>query len=119
MFRYIDRVEKMLYLFLWKCPPFLIYLFLYSSVKNTNGKIEGDYFTTMLYTNIVGDNLLVGAKNILYKLNAQELRLTQTLRWSSLEPEIDNCLVKGKTVSECQNYIKVLEQYKVSRFKLY
>ena len=109
----------MLYLFLWKCPPFLIYLFLYSSVKNTNGKIEGDYFTTMLYTNIVGDNLLVGAKNILYKLNAQELRLTQTLRWSSLEPEIDNCLVKGKTVSECQNYIKVLEQYKVSRFKLY
>ena len=68
----------------------------------------------MLYTNIVGDNLLVGAKNILYKLNAQELRLTQTLRWSSLEPEIDNCLVKGKTLVECQNYIKVLQQYKVS-----
>ena len=67
----------------------------------------------MLYTNIVGDNLLVGAKNILYKLNAQELRLTQTLRWSSLEPEIDNCLVKGKTLAECQNYIKVLQQYKV------
>ena len=68
----------------------------------------------MLYTNIVGDNLLVGAKNILYKLNAQELRLTQTLRCSSLEPEIDNCLVKGKTLVECQNYIKVLQQYKVS-----
>ena len=87
---------------------------LYFSGKISNGKNEGDYFTTMLYTNIVGNNLLVGAKNILYKLNAQELRLTQTLRWSSLEPEIDNCLVKGKTLSECQNYIKVLEQYKVS-----
>ena len=81
-------------------------------------KNGGDYFTTMLYSNIVGDNLLIGAKNILYKLNAQELRVTQTLRWSSLEPEIDNCLVKGKTLSECQNYIKVLEQYKVRSIKL-
>ena len=85
----------------------------FSSSKTVNSKNNGDHFTTMLYTNIVDDHLLVGAKNILYKLNAQELRLTQTLRWNSLEKEIDNCLVKGKTISECQNYIKVLEQYKV------
>jgi hypothetical protein len=92
---------------------------LFSSSKTVNSKNNGDHFTTMLYTNIVDDHLLVGAKNILYKLNAQELRLTQTLRWNSLEPEIDNCLVKGKTILECQNYIKVLEQYKVRDYFKY
>ena len=91
---------------------------MFFSANNVEKKNDvGDFFTTMLYTNIVGDNLLVGAKNILYKLNAQELRLTQTLRWNSLGPEIENCLVKGKTISECQNYIKVLQQYKVCVLK--
>ena len=92
---------------------------LFNCSRTVKSKANGDLFTTMLYTNIVDDHLLVGAKNILYKLNAQELRLTQTLRWNSLEPEIDNCLVKGKTILECQNYIKVLEQYKVRNYFKY
>jgi len=56
---------------------------------------------------------MVGARNILYKLSAEELRLTQTLHWHSLDPDRESCLVKGKTLTECQNYIKVLHQYRV------
>ena len=67
----------------------------------------------MLYTNIPEDVLVIGARNILYKLDAQEFRLTQTMRWPSKEAEVEKCHVKGKRLLECQNYIKVLQQYKV------
>ena len=74
-----------------------------------------DFFTTMLHTWMPEDTLLVGARNILYKLEAHpELRLTQTMRWASLDKEVDNCLVKGKSHTDCQNYIKVLQQFKVT-----
>ena len=69
----------------------------------------------MLHTWMPEDTLLVGARNILYKLEAHpELRLTQTMRWASLDKEVDNCLVKGKSHTDCQNYIKVLQQFKVT-----
>ena len=83
--------------------------------SGTSGGLRNnsDFFTTMLYTNIVQDVLVVGARNILYKLDAQEFRLTQAMRWPSLEAEVEKCHVKGKEHYECQNYIKVLQQYKV------
>lgn len=56
---------------------------------------------------------MIGARNMIYKLSAEELRLTQTLQWHSLDPDRESCLVKGKTLLECQNYIKVIQQYKV------
>lgn len=59
------------------------------------------------------DILMVGARNILYKLSAEELRLTQTLQWHSLDLDRESCLVKGKSILECQNYIKVLQQFRV------
>ena len=43
-----------------------------------------DHFTTMLYTHLTDEALLVGARNILYKLSVDELRLKQTLTWHSL-----------------------------------
>lgn len=58
-------------------------------------------------------NLLVAGKNILYKLNASNLELKQSLRWYPHKAGIDNCIVKGRSVSECQNYIDILLQYKV------
>ena len=81
--------------------------------SSLGGDGGGDYFTTMLYTWMPQDVLLVGARNILYKLDAQELQLTQTMRWNSLDKEVENCHVKGKQPYECQNYIKVLQQFKV------
>ena len=72
---------------------------------------NGDFFTTMLYTHMTDESLLVGARNILYKLSVDELRLRQTLIWNSLDLDRDSCFVKGKNMVECQNYIKVLQQY--------
>ena len=92
-----------------------------------------DHFTTMLYTHLTDEALLVGARNILYKLSVDELRLKQTLTWHSLgkskksanlvilreinsqcsvlDMDRESCIVKGNDAEECQNYIKVLQQY--------
>lgn len=80
-----------------------------------NGSISAettDYFTVMLYTHMTDEALIVGARNILYKLSVDELRLRQTLTWYSLDLDRESCLVKGKNPKECQNYIKVLQQYR-------
>ena len=71
-------------------------------------------FFTIMHLDLHQDILMVGARNILYKLSAEELRLTQTLQWHSLDQDRESCLVKGKSIIECQNYIKVLQQFKVS-----
>ena len=41
-----------------------------------------------------GGNLLIGARNIMYKLSAAELRLTQTLLWHSSDFDRESCSVK-------------------------
>jgi formate dehydrogenase maturation protein FdhE len=81
--------------------------------NNLTRFLNQEFFTMMLYTNLDQDILMVGARNILYKLSAEELRLTQTLQWHSLDQDRESCLVKGKNIIECQNYIKVLQQFKV------
>ena len=53
----------------------------------------------MLYTHMTDEALVVGARNILYKLSVDELRLKQTLTWNSVELDRDSCLVKGKVAS--------------------
>ena len=88
----------------------------YQSFSGTLKKAEknesvSDYFTIMLYTHMADEALLVGARNILYKLSVEELRLRQTLTWHSIDLDRESCLVKGKDAQECQNYIKVLQQY--------
>lgn len=90
--------------------------------NNNNGNLtrllNQEYFTMMLYTNLDQDILMVGARNILYKLSAEELRLTQTMQWHSLDQDRESCLVKGKSILECQNYIKVLQQFKVNSLRI-
>jgi hypothetical protein len=85
-----------------------------SGNNNMTRFLNQEYFTMMLYTNLDQDILMVGARNILYKLSAEELRLTQTLQWHSLDQDRESCLVKGKSIVECQNYIKVLQQFRVN-----
>ncbi len=55
--------------------------------------------------------LLIGARNMVYKLSAWELRLTQTLHWPAEETARETCVVKGKTRDDCQNFIVVMQQY--------
>ena len=66
-----------------------------TSVAGTDSQTQ-DFFTVMLYTHMTDEALVVGARNILYKLSVDELRLKQTLTWNSVELDRDSCLVKGK-----------------------
>ena len=80
-----------------------------------------DTFSTLLYTEVAPSGsaggtedepvLLVGAKNIVYKLSAAELRLKQTLVWHATDFDRDACSVKGQAKEICQNYIVLLQQY--------
>ena len=67
-----------------------------SSTSVAGTESTQDFFTVMLYTHMTDEALVVGARNILYKLSVDELRLKQTLTWNSVELDRDSCLVKGK-----------------------
>lgn len=55
--------------------------------------------------------LLIGARNIVYKLSSSELRLTQTLHWPATTAARETCVVKGKDREMCQNFISVVQQF--------
>ena len=55
--------------------------------------------------------LLLSAKNLVYKLSSDELRLTQTLTWPASPTAVDTCRVKGKSRDACNNFIVVMQQY--------
>ena len=67
-----------------------------SSTSVAGTESTQDFFTVMLYTHMTDEALVVGARNILYKLSVDELRLKQTLTWNSVELDRDSCLVKGR-----------------------
>uniref|UniRef100_S4RU22 Sema domain-containing protein n=1 Tax=Petromyzon marinus TaxID=7757 RepID=S4RU22_PETMA len=52
--------------------------------------------------------LLVGARNHLFRLNLSSLAVVQSVEWRSDESTIRACISKGRSVDECQNYPKVL-----------
>ena len=58
-----------------------------------------------------GSHLLVGGRNIVYKLGLADLLVQKSLEWSASEQDRSVCLVKGKSEASCQNYIKVLKKY--------
>eukprot|EP00095_Tigriopus_kingsejongensis_P004637 maker-scaffold291_size219542-snap-gene-1.24 protein:Tk04637 transcript:maker-scaffold291_size219542-snap-gene-1.24-mRNA-1 annotation:"semaphorin-1a isoform x3" len=75
-----------------------------------------NHFSQLFYTTLTVDPLappmlLIGAKNILYKLSADELRLKQTLVWHASDLDKESCSVKGKDNETCQNYMVVIQQY--------
>ena len=63
-----------------------------------------DHFSVVL---VSGHHLLVGARNVVYKLDTRDMREQQQLGWTATEQDRNVCLVKGKTENSCQNYIKV------------
>ncbi|XP_050537990.1 semaphorin-1A-like isoform X2 [Daktulosphaira vitifoliae] len=64
-----------------------------------------DYFKTLLRD---GNNILVGARNMMYNLSLPDLTENQRLEWHSTDVDYKLCLVKGKDEDNCQNYIRVL-----------
>jgi len=71
-------------------------------------KSEVDHFMVVL---VDKNHILVGARNIMYKLNVPELQVKQKLEWNASEQDKSVCVVKGKSDISCQNYIKVLKKF--------
>uniref|UniRef100_A0A452VBN6 Semaphorin 5A n=1 Tax=Ursus maritimus TaxID=29073 RepID=A0A452VBN6_URSMA len=52
--------------------------------------------------------LVVGARNYLFRLQLEDLSLIQAVEWECDEATKKACYSKGKSEEECQNYIRVL-----------
>ncbi|XP_053103440.1 semaphorin-5A isoform X1 [Hemicordylus capensis] len=52
--------------------------------------------------------LIVGARNYLFRLRQEDLSLIQDVKWHCDEATKKACYSKGKSKEECQNYIRVL-----------
>nr|KAF6442212.1 semaphorin 5A [Rousettus aegyptiacus] len=52
--------------------------------------------------------LVVGARNYLFRLQLEDLSLIQAVEWHCDEVTKKACYSKGKSEEECQNYIRVL-----------
>ncbi|KAK1165896.1 semaphorin-5B isoform X1 [Acipenser oxyrinchus oxyrinchus] len=63
---------------------------------------------SQLALDINGNQLIVGARNYLFKLSLFNISLIQATEWGSDEDTRRSCRSKGKTEVECQNYIRVL-----------
>ncbi|XP_058501817.1 semaphorin-3E [Solea solea] len=58
------------------------------------------------------ERLYIGAKNGLFSLSLDQVNTHhREIQWASTEPQIEDCLMKGREKPECANYIKVLQQY--------
>jgi len=57
-----------------------------------------------------GTSVLVGARNVIYNLSLPNLieYTEERIHWSCTQQDKGNCDLKGKSYSDCQNYIRVL-----------
>ncbi|XP_077165765.1 semaphorin-5A isoform X6 [Paroedura picta] len=54
------------------------------------------------------EELIIGARNYLFRLRLEDLSLIQGVEWQCDEATKKACYSKGKSKEECQNYIRVL-----------
>ncbi|XP_029981564.1 semaphorin-5B isoform X4 [Sphaeramia orbicularis] len=63
---------------------------------------------SQLTLDLTRNELIVGARNYLFRLDLSNMSLIQATEWAPDEETRRSCQSKGKTETECQNYIRVL-----------
>ncbi|XP_035532434.1 semaphorin-5B isoform X2 [Morone saxatilis] len=63
---------------------------------------------SQLTLDLTRNELIVGARNYLFRLDLSNMSLIQATEWAPDEDTRRSCQSKGKTEIECQNYIRVL-----------
>ncbi|XP_044071688.1 semaphorin-5B isoform X1 [Siniperca chuatsi] len=63
---------------------------------------------SQLTLDLTRNELIVGARNHLFRLDLSNMSLIQATEWAPDEETRRSCQSKGKTETECQNYIRVL-----------
>lgn len=76
-----------------------------------------DYFKILDYDE---KSILIGARNAVYNLSLIDLRENEKQRivWPSAAPLLELCSLKGKSESDCQNYIRVFARLSHKQIKL-
>ncbi|KAI6174048.1 Semaphorin-1A [Aphelenchoides besseyi] len=55
-----------------------------------------------------GDSVILGARDAVFNLSATNLDPKFTIPWKALGQTIEECHMKGKSESECHNYVRVV-----------
>ncbi|TKR93923.1 hypothetical protein L596_008289 [Steinernema carpocapsae] len=55
-----------------------------------------------------GESLMVGARDAVYNLSISSVEPQHIINWTSPEPTVVECQMKGKSHEECHNYIRVM-----------
>ncbi|XP_077392606.1 semaphorin-5B isoform X2 [Festucalex cinctus] len=63
---------------------------------------------SQLTLDLARNELIVGARNFLFRLDLSNISLIQATEWAPDDETRRSCQSKGKTEIECQNYIRVL-----------
>ncbi|XP_077947111.1 semaphorin-5B isoform X1 [Gasterosteus aculeatus] len=63
---------------------------------------------SQLTLDLTRNELIVGARNFLFRLDLVNMSLIQATEWAPDEETRRSCQSKGKTEMDCQNYIRVL-----------
>ncbi|XP_043918714.1 semaphorin-5B isoform X2 [Protopterus annectens] len=63
---------------------------------------------SQLATDLNKKQLIVGARNYLFRLHLDNTSLIQATEWAPDDDTRKSCQSKGKTEEECQNYVRVL-----------
>ncbi|XP_040912945.1 semaphorin-5B isoform X2 [Toxotes jaculatrix] len=63
---------------------------------------------SQLTLDLTRNELIVGARNYLFRLDLSNMSVIQATEWAPDEETRRSCQSKGKTEIECQNYIRVL-----------
>ncbi|KAJ1190151.1 hypothetical protein NDU88_006890 [Pleurodeles waltl] len=74
----------------------------------SNFTFPGVHDFSQLALDVNRNQLIVGARNYLFRLSLANVSLLQATEWSSDEDTRRSCQSKGKTEEECQNYVRVL-----------
>ncbi|XP_060837417.1 semaphorin-5A isoform X2 [Rhopalosiphum padi] len=82
----------------------------YKDVMSTANTFSEDGVTSysQLLFDIARKQVVVGARDNIYRLDLDDLKKIEAARWPAAEEKVQLCLVKGQSVDDCHNYVKVL-----------
>ncbi|VDK76169.1 unnamed protein product [Litomosoides sigmodontis] len=76
-----------------------------SSTLRFGNSSTSDYFKLL---DLDGNHLLIGARDVVYNISVGTFTEVHSIKWSSKESVVKECLMKGKSKEACHNYVRIL-----------
>ncbi|KHN76983.1 Semaphorin-1A [Toxocara canis] len=75
------------------------------SILRFGNETTTDYFRLL---DLDGEHLLIGARDVVYNVSIATFAEMQSIKWSSKQNVVNECLMKGKPKDACHNFVRVL-----------